>query len=101
MVGGGYFANCGAFALLRDFGMAVGLSGALPFVCWPSAESAVTGEVEHDTDDRARRESGTIVHPQGPRDFVSRFGATARKVPSPISRDNFSSAATRFSVDGW
>jgi hypothetical protein len=56
MVGGGYFANFDAFALLQDFGMAVGLSGALPLVCWPSAGSAVTGEVEHDTDDRARRD---------------------------------------------
>jgi hypothetical protein len=55
MVGGSYFANFGALALLRDFGMAVGLSGALPLVCWPSAGSAVTGEVKHDTDDRARR----------------------------------------------
>jgi hypothetical protein len=29
MEGGGRFANFGALALLRDFGMAVGLSGAL------------------------------------------------------------------------
>jgi hypothetical protein len=36
-----------------------------------------------------------IVHPQGPE------GAGAPKAPSPISRDNFSSAATRLSVDGW
>jgi hypothetical protein len=58
--GGGYFAKFGAFALLRDLGIAVGLSGALPLVCWPLAGSAVTGEVKHDADDRARRDCDPV-----------------------------------------
>ena len=42
-----------------------------------------------------------IVHPQGPCDLASPAGTAAPKPPTPISRDNFSSSATRFSVDGW
>jgi hypothetical protein len=42
-----------------------------------------------------------IVHPQGPDDLESPAGAPAPKLSRPISRDNFSSAAIRFSVDGW
>jgi hypothetical protein len=42
-----------------------------------------------------------IVHPQGPPELVSLAGTEALKPPSPISRDKLSSAATRFSVDGW
>ena len=41
-----------------------------------------------------------IVHPHGPPDLVAPAGIAAPKPPSPISRDNSSSAATRFSVDG-
>src|SRR6516165_7786474 len=44
---------------------------------------------------------GRIIHPHGPPDLVAPAGTAAAKPPRPISRDNLSSAATRFSVDGW
>src|SRR6516162_3424881 len=42
-----------------------------------------------------------LVQPHGPCNFLSRAGAAPSKPPRPISRDNSSSAAIRFSVDGW
>src|SRR5215471_17430877 len=47
------------------------------------------------------QQDSKIVQPHGPCDFLSRAGAAPSKPPRPISRDNSSSAAIRFSVDGW